>query len=444
MKILIVGEGDTGCHLAQMLSSEDQDIILMGRDSAKLAEIDSVYNLFTSVGEAVSPSDLLRNGVDSCDLFIAVTPSETVNLISCQIARKLGAKATVARIDTREYIETGMAGFFRSEGVDTLVFPEYLAAGEICASLDRSWARDWLPIHDGALIFTGIRIAKDSPLCGMELRDFPSGGKTFHVSAIKRGRETLIPRGDDVIKTGDIIYFTTSQQGASTLPALCGLRPQTIRRVIVAGGGKLTRELVRRSAGRHRLTVFDANIDNCRRLTALSADITVVNADPRNLGALRDEGLESADAFIALTENSESNIVLSMLAREFGVKMTIAEIEDMQYISEGENLSIDKIINKKLITSGMILRNLLDMDVDTPQCMALEGAEVAEIIAGEGARITRGPVKDQKLPREMTIAGLIHGGEGMLVNGNTVIEPGDHAVVVCLKGELRRIEKYFG
>ena len=249
----------------------------------------------------------------------------------------------------------------------------------------------------------------------MELRDFPSGGKTFHVSAIKRGRETLIPRGDDVIKTGDIIYFTTSQQGASTLPALCGLRPQTIRRVIVAGGGKLTRELVRRSAGRHRMTVFDANIDNCRRLTALSADI-----------------------------NSESNIVLSMLAREFGVKMTIAEIEDMQYISEGENLSIDKIINKKLITSGMILRNLLDMDVDTPQCMALEGAEVAEIIAGEGARITRGPVKDQKLPREMTIAGLIHGGEGMLVNGNTVIEPGDHAVVVCLKGELRRIEKYFG
>ena len=419
MKILIVGEGDTGCHLAQMLSSEDQDIILMGRDSAKLAEIDSVYNLFTSVGEAVSPSDLLRNGVDSCDLFIAVTPSETVNLISCQIARKLGAKATVARIDTREYIDTGMAGFFRSEGVDTLVFPEYLAAGEICASLDRSWARDWLPIHDGALIFTGIRIAKDSPLCGMELRDFPSGGKTFHVSAIKRGRETLIPRGD-------------------------GLRPQTIRRVIVAGGGKLTRELVRRSAGRHRMTVFDANIDNCRRLTALSADITVVNADPRNLGALRDEGLESADAFIALTENSESNIVLSMLAREFGVKMTIAEIEDMQYISEGENLSIDKIINKKLITSGMILRNLLDMDVDTPQCMALEGAEVAEIIAGEGARITRGPVKDQKLPREMTIAGLIHGGEGMLVNGNTVIEPGDHAVVVCLKGELRRIEKYFG
>ena len=170
----------------------------------------------------------------------------------------------------------------------------------------------------------------------------------------------------------------------------------------------------------------------------------MVNADPRNLGALRDEGLESADAFIALTENSESNIVLSMLAREFGVKMTIAEIEDMQYISEGENLSIDKIINKKLITSGMILRNLLDMDVDTPQCMALEGAEVAEIIAGEGARITRGPVKDQKLPREMTIAGLIHGGEGMLVNGNTVIEPGDHAVVVCLKGELRRIEKYFG
>ena len=223
MKIVIAGAGEVGSHLAKLLSREEQDIIVLDRDKEKLNRLDSNYNLMTVGGSPTSFNDQRRAGVGSdCDLFIAVTPYENTNLIACGIAKSLGARKTVGRIDNYEYLNPQNRGFFSAVGVDHLIYPEYLAAQEICQALRRPWARNWFELHDGELILVGVRVNENAQLVGKMLRDLTFSQHNYHVSAIKRRHETIIPRGDDAIKAGDIIYFTTTRAYVDEIRDICG------------------------------------------------------------------------------------------------------------------------------------------------------------------------------------------------------------------------------
>lgn len=212
MKIVIAGAGEVGSHLAKLLSREEQDIILMDRDSERLARLDANYNLMTKNGAPTSLRDLRDAGVDSCDLFIAVTPFENTNLVSCEIAKKLGARRTVARIDNYEFLAGENREMFAGLGVDHLIYPEVLAAQEICTALKRPWVRNWFELHQGELIVVGVKLRENASLIGRKLRDITFEQHNYHVSAIKRRHETIIPRGDDEIREGDILYFTTTRE----------------------------------------------------------------------------------------------------------------------------------------------------------------------------------------------------------------------------------------
>ena len=397
----------------------------------------------TMVGRPTSIQALREAGVEDCDLFIAVSPYEATNIISCSIAKQLGAVKTVARIDNYEFMNSGNQGYFRAMGVDSLIYPEYLAAQEILTALRRPWVRHWFELHDGEIILVGVKMRENAKILGMQLKDLPALQPSFHISAIKRRHNTIIPRGDDYIKLDDILYFTTTRDHVDDLLEICGKTNYDVNKVLIMGGSRIAVRTIALAGDEFHFKIIEKNIETCRMLSEQCPDCDIIHGDARDIEMLRDEGISDVDAFIALTDSSETNILACIMAKEFGVVKTIAEVENLQLISEAEGLNIGTTINKKLLASSTIFQLLLDSDSSTSKCHALTDAEVAEIEARPGSKITRGPVKDLNLSRDMTIAGLVRDGEGMLVTGNTVIQAGDHVVVFCLAGALHKIERLF-
>lgn len=443
MKIVIVGAGEVGSHLAKLLSREEQDIVLVDKDATRLANLDANYNLMTLSGSPTSFGTMRDAGVENCDLFIAVTPYETTNVTACAMAKSIGAKKTMARIDNYEFMITESRDFFTQIGVDYLIYPEFLAAQEIMSSLKRSWARHWFELHDGEIILVGVKLRDNARLIGMQLKELAFTQHTFHVSAIKRNHETIIPRGDDRIRENDILYFTTTHDHVDDLLEVCGKVQHNIKRVLIMGGSRIAVRLAALAGDEYSIKIIDNNLEICKLLPEKCPDCEIVHGDARDFDVLREEGIEDFDAFIALSDSSEANILACLTAKEFGVGKTIAEVENIQFISEAEGLNIGTIINKKLLASSKIFQILLDADINSSKCLALTDAEVAEIEAKPKSKITRAAVKDLNLSRDMTIAGLIRDGKGMLVNGNTIIQAGDHVVVFCLAGAIHKIERLF-
>lgn len=443
MKIVIVGAGEVGSHLAKLLSREEQDIILVDKDSDKLAGIDANYNLMTLCGSPTSFSTLRDAGTSHCDLFIAVTPYETSNVTACAMAKSLGAKKTVARIDNYEFMVDESREFFTRIGVDYLIYPEYLAAEEIMTALKRSWVRHWFELHNGEIILVGVKLRNNAPLIGMQLKELAFSQPRFHVSAIKRNHETIIPRGDDRINDNDILYFTTTRDHVDDLLQMCGKVHQEIKNVLIMGGSRIAVRLAALAEGIYDIKIIDNNMDVCRHLPEKCPECEIVYGDARDIDVLREEGIEDVDAFIALSESSEANILACLTAKEFGVGKSIAEVENIQFISEAEGLNIGTVINKKLLASSKIFQILLDADINSSKCLALADAEVAEMIVKPNSKITKAEVKDLNLTRDMTIAGLVRDGIGMLVKGDTRIQAGDHVVVFCLAGAIHKVERLF-
>lgn len=444
MRIVIVGAGEVGQHIAKLLSSEEQDIVLIDSDESKLERIDANYNLMTRVGSPTSFKSLKMAGAQDADLFIAVTPFEEKNIIACSIAKELGAARTVARIDNYEYLSPENRAFFLSRGVNDLIYPEQLAALEIKTALQRSWVRQWFELHKGALVLVGVKVYENAQIVGAKLRDLTFTHHDLHISAITRRHETIIPGGNDEILAGDIVFVTTTPDRVDALREVCGKKEHIVRNIMIMGGSRIAIRLASMLGPEYRVKIIENDRDVCRRLPEKCPACEIIYGDARDNDILLDEGIEDMDAFIALTESSETNILASLSAKEFGVEKTIAEVENIQFISEAEGLNIGTIINKKLLASSRIFQILLAADSESSKFLSLADAEVAELEVKPGAKITRAMVKDLKLSRDMTIGGLVRDGIGMLVTGTTVIQPGDRVVVFCLSGVIHKIEKLFG
>lgn len=443
MKIVIGGAGEVGTHLAKLLSLENQDIMVVDKEPQKLAFLDANYNLMTLEGNPTSFKVLRDAGVSNCDLFIAVTPFETENVIACAIAKSLGAKETVARIDNYEYMRPENEKFFERVGVNHTIYPEYLAALEIRSALKHTWVRNWFDLHNGQLILVGVKVRDNASIVGMKLRDITYTHHNFHVSAIRRRQGTLIPRGDDEIRTEDIVYFMTTSEHLDELRALCGKRLTKVKKIMIMGGGRIAIRLAHLLSEQYSIKIVDNDMERCRRLPEKCPGCEIVYGDARSYDFLVEEGVETYDAFIALTDSSETNILSCMTAKEFGVPKTIAEVENIQFISEAEGLNIGSIINKKLLASSKIFQYLLDTDQENSKCLSLTDAEVAEFDVRPGSKVTKAPVKELKLLDNMTLAGLIRNGKGMLIDGSTEILAGDQVVVFSRSGLLHKIEKLF-
>lgn len=443
MKIVIAGAGEVGAHLAKMLSNEDQDIILIDNDQQRLDMMDANYNLMTMNGSTSSFESLRDVGVTNADLFIAVTPFETKNITSCAIAKQLGAKKTVARIDNSEFLIPQNGDVIKKLGVDFMIYPENLAAEEIAAALEHNWARYWGELHGGTLLLIGVKLHGDSILIDCKIKDLPVKAHDFHVAAIKRNNETIIPNGNDIIRHDDIVYFITTPPFINEVRDLCGKKKRIIKKVLVTGGSRIAQRFAMLYHENFHIKIIDDDMENCEKMATNLPDCEIVYGDARDIDVLRENNIYQYDAFMALTGSSETNILSCLTAKEFGVPKTIAEVENLQFLSQAENLNIGTTINKKLLASSHIFKILLDADQSNSKFLALADAEVAEINVKPNSKITKAPVKDLKLPFGMTLAALVRNNGVQLIGGNTHIQEGDYVVVFCLTGTIHKIEKWF-
>ncbi|MBQ2855921.1 MAG: Trk system potassium transporter TrkA [Bacteroidaceae bacterium] len=445
MKIIIGGAGAVGTHLAELLSSEKQDIILMDENESQLSKMDSNFDLMTVCASPTSIQALKNAGVGDADLFIAVTPEESRNMTACMIATNLGAKKTLARIDNYEYLLPKHKEFFAKAGIDSLIYPEMLAAKDIVDAIKMSWIRQWWEFYGGALILIGAKMKETAQILNVPLFELGSRNIPFHIVAIKRGNETIIPRGDDMILLNDIVYFTTTKKYIPYIQKIAGKEhyPE-VRNVMIMGGSRIAVRTSQYIPEYMQIKIIESDLERCHRLTDLVDDkIMIINGDGRDIDLLLEEGIKNTDAFVALTGNSETNILACLAAKRMGVIKTVAEVENIDYISMAESLDIGTVINKKMIAASHIYQMMLDADVSNVKCLTFANADVAEFKVKEGSRITQKPIKDMGLPKGITIGGMIRNGEGMLVTGNTLIQPGDHVVVFCLEKMIKKAEKFF-
>jgi len=445
MKIIIAGAGAVGTHLAKLLSREKQDIVLMDDNEEKLIAMDGNFDLMTVCASPTSIAGLKDSGVPKADLFIAVTPDESRNMTACMLASNLGAKKTVARIDNYEYLLPHHQEFFKKLGVDSLIYPEMLAAKEIVSSIKMSWIRQWWEFCGGALVLIGVKMRQNStildiPLSQMGKRDVP-----FHIVAIKRGNETIIPRGDDMIRLYDIVYFITMPKHIPYIRKIVGKEEYAdVRNVMIMGGSRIAVRTAQFAPDYMNLKIIESDPIRCNRLTELLDDKTmVINGDGRDVDMLVEEGLKDTEAFVALTGNSETNILACLAAKRMGVRKTVAEVENIDYIGMAESLDIGTVINKKQIAASHIYQMMLNADVTNVKCLTFASADVAEFKVKEGSAITKRKVKDLGLPKGATIGGLIRDKEAIVVSGDTQIQPKDHVVVFCRSMMIKKIEKFF-
>lgn len=444
MKILIAGAGAVGTHLAKLLGQENHDITLMDEDKDRLAIIRDNSDVLTYVGKCTSLNDLTNAGTGGADLYIGVTPEESKNMTSCMLASNLGAKKTLARIDNYEYLLPKNSEFFEKLGIHSMIYPELIAAREIAMSLKKPWTRFWWELCNGTVILAAAKVRENAPIVNKYLYELMEANKRFHLVAIKRNNTTLIPRGNDQVLPNDIIYFTSLRKHIDNLSELLGKKSFETKRIMFMGGSRITMRTIQQLPQNISVKIIEKDRERAEMLVEMAPpNVTVFVEDGRNSEFLLREGITETDAFLALTANSEANILGCMMAKQYGVKKTVAEVENLDYISMAERFDIGTVINKKLIAASKIYELLLKADASNIKSLTIADANVGEVTAKPNSKVTKKLIKNLNLPSDITFGALIRNGEPMLVDGDTLIEPYDQVVVFFLNKSLKSIESLF-
>ena len=443
MRIAIAGAGEVGTHLAKLLSRENMDICLLDGNAERLGILEANYDLMTRVGSPTSIHDLREMGVKDVDLFIAVTPYESQNITSCLIANQLGAKKTLARVDNYEYLMPDNRPMFEKMGLNHLIYPEVLAANEIEEALRTNWMRYHITLCRGALELCVVKIREGAEVIGQRFDSgYFSHGK-YRIVLIKRDNQTIFPTGTDEVQAGDMVYAVCTQDEMDFLRTQLGKTLRDIRRVMFYGGSRITLKAAHSLPENIQIKILEADRDRCMQISEKVGNALVIHADGSSMDDLIEEGIQDTDAFVAVTDSSEANIFACLAAKRFGVNKTIADVENIDYIQMAERLDIGTVLNKKTITASYIYQMLLNASVLNVRNLTSADAEIVVLVATEGSRITRNKIKEIRMPKEVIIGGLVRAKEGLLVNGDTQILPGDQVIVLCKSHNIRELERYF-
>ena len=446
MKIIIAGAGAVGTHLAKLLSRDHQDCILVDEDENRLEGLDTEYDIMTLQGSPTSIKTLKEAGVENAELFVGVTPDESTNMNASILAHALGAHKTVARIDNYEYLAPQLESFFKNLGIDSLIYPEVLAAIDINNGLRMSWVRQRWDVHGGALVMLGVKLRETCEILNQPLKQLCTPSDPYYIVAVKRGDDTLIPGGNDELRVGDLTYFMTTREYIPYIRKICGKEHYAdVKNVIIMGGGKTTVRAALTAPDYMNIKIIEQDERRCEKLNTLLSDSNtiVIHGDGRDTNLLIEEGIDNTQAFVALTENAETNILACLTAKKMGVRKTIALVENLDYVSMAESLDIGTIINKKTIAASHIYQMMLDANVSNLRSLMMADSDVAEFVAEEGSAVTKRAVKDLGLPFGVTIGGLVRNNQGMLVNGLSRIEAGDSVMVFCHAHNLKKVERFF-
>ena len=446
MKIIIAGAYAIGSHLAKLLSRNNQDIVLIDDDEQRLENISSDYDILTMHASPTSLAALKNAGAAEANLYIAVTPDENLNMNSCVMAKAIGAKKTVAKVNNYEFVEPEMAKFYEKLGIDSLIYPENLAAYDIVNGLKMSWVRQRWDVHGGALVMLGIKLRETCEILDRPLKELCKPDSPYYIVAIRRDGDTIIPGGNDVLKMYDLVYFMVTKQYIPYVSKIVGKEHYVdVKNVMIMGGGDTAVRALKNMPEYMNVKLMEHDVERCDILNDQIDDqrVMVINGDGRDLQLLNEEGIHTTQAFVALTSNAETNILACLTAKRMGVRKTVAAVENLDYVNMAVSLDIGTIINKKAIAASHIYQMMLDAEVNNVRFLMTANADVAEFTAHPESKVTKKRVFELGLPNGATIGGLVRNGEGHLVSGGTQIEAGDIVVVFCYNVRMEKLEKFF-
>ena len=445
MNIIIAGDGEVGVHLAQSLTELDHNITVVDPHSELLKRLESETDLLTITGDSTSPQVLKEANVADCDLFLSVLHEESINLMTCILAKKLKAKKTVARITNAELLAPKHREMFRDLGVDEMVCPERIAAKEITNLLNNTVATEFFDFSGGLLTMYVIRLDAGTPVAGHNVRELTQMHPDLQVRvvAILRNGNTIIPHGDTIFQGGDLAYIIGRANQLENINRVVGKEAVSIRNTMIAGGGRIGRYAAMTLQDRMRITLIEENRQRAEELSALRDDTLVIHGDATDIELLKEEGLLNADAFIGVTDSSETNVLTCLHARRLGVKRTIALVENTGFIDISQDIGIDTIINKKLITASYIARFIVKGDAVSSKWLSGTNAEVIELMVGKWAPATRKTIGELDIPQGATIGGIIRGRETLLPSRDLQLKQDDKVVVFTLPKAMAAMAKLF-
>ena len=452
MKIIIEGAGEVGSHLAKMLRAEANDVTVIDKDGQRLAALSDYTDVETILGDPSSLDVLKRANAGKADLYIAVYPyvSQEVNIVGALLAKQLGAAKVVARINDESYLSAENKLVFKELGIDLLFYPEKNAADEIVAYLKHNSTAETMEFARGKLQIAVFKLDEASPITDMKLSDFlkelsPEEFNRFRIIAVSRDEKTIIPKLDTKFHFGDLVFTITKREGIESLYKCFGKTNAGIDSVFILGGGDIA-SMLASTLDRQgvRVKIIEKDKDRCVVLSEhLPDSVIIVNGDGRDPDVLCDEGIADYGAFVSLTGNDETNVLACVVAKKLGVGRTVAEVENIDYIRLAEEMGVDSVINKKLITAGRIFKFTLSGKARFVRYMTGTKAEVMEYTVAPGAAITKGALKDITFPANAIIAGVIRGSETLIAVGDTVIEPYDRVAIFAMPESIKEIDRFF-
>ena len=448
MKIIIAGAGEVGFHLAKLLSYESKEIVLIDNNKENLKYAENHLDIRTIHGNALSLSLLNDADVKNSDLFIAVTSQESLNITLCALAKQLSCKKTIARISNIEFILSKEEVSFKDIGVDELISPEDLAANEIQQLLDQSAFFNNHKFDDGLLTLIGTTLEAEAAFIGKTVKQAASVFQDIHFMPIaiqrKGAQFSIIPRGDSVFEEGDDVFFITLKEGVEEIYKLTGKIKTPIKNVMILGGGKIAYNTAKKlSEKKIRVSLIEINKEKAIQLAEKLPDVMIINGDGRNLELLEEENLNSMDAFISVTGNSETNIMSCLMANSKNINKTIALVENMDYFKLSHSIGIDNLINKKLLAANTIFRYIRRGEVVDITTLNNLDAEILEFVVKNSSKVANSKIKDIDFPRSAIIGGVIKEGEGIIALGDYTILPDDRVVVCCLPEAVEKVESLF-
>ena len=445
MRVVIAGAGDVGFHLARLLASENQDIILIDNNQDLLDYANSHLDVFTINGDASSPEILAKCELESVRLFIAVTTSQTTNIVACILAKKKGAKQTIARVNNSEYLNEDSKLNFLEMGIDKIISPIQLASSEIVRLLEQCEVTDIFEFDDGRLSLAGISLDDDSQIKDMTIEEITALDKdvAFNPIAILRGQHTLIPRKYTRLKRNDHLYFLTPPDQLAPLLERVGKKHIKVKNVMILGGSPLAKFTAKALENQYNVSIVSQNKVICKELTAELHNSLIIQGDPGNFELLKEEGIEEMDVFIALTQNSETNILTSLMADQLGVFKTIALVDNTYYTKISQNIGVDTMINMKIIAANYIFRFVRKGNIEAITSLHGVDAEVIEYVVNTESRLTKKPLRKQSLPNAMVIGSIIRGESVIIPDGDTILEVGDKVIVLALPRAIQKLDKIF-
>lgn len=445
MKIIIAGAGDVGFHLAKLLAHEGQDIILIDRQQSCLRQAASHLDVSTIKGNSTSYSVLEEAGVSNADMLIAVTSSEEANLATCIIGKHLGAKKTISRIQNVEYLLDKEKLDLKDLGIDEIISPESLAAREIKRLLREVAITDTFDFDEGKLSLIGVIIDEASTLNGKTLVEMAhlNPEQNLLTVAILRDNKTIIPHGENRFRTDDHAYFIVQPEGMETVLKLAGKEKQTIKNIMILGGSKAGFHAAKTLSRKFNVKLIERDKDKSFELADQLKNVMIINGDGRDVDLLAEENIGNMDAFIAVTGNSETNIISCLVAKNRGVKKTISLVENIDYIHLSQNIGVDTMINKKLIAANFIFRYIRKGDIISLTSIHGVDAEVLEFIVKAGSKITQKEIRNLEFPKGAIIGGVVRNGTGYTTMGSFQFRPKDRAVVLCRPGCIKTVEEFF-